>query len=367
MMKSFFKLLAVLLFSVASVSAQVRVVDATTNAPVSAASVFDVSGNMVGFTWSDGVLSDIPVSAYPITVRCMGYEQITIERAEDKAWPMNPIAYELEEVVIVPVERNVLKQLFYVREYFSMASKKDTLNFFKEHMADRFVPTSKDAKFRGDSSLRILTSRSYIRAQISGKDSIIDDFQSDVSMLSIYEFEDEEVEAPESFLSSTNTSKIYEEPGKSGPISIFKQNAQTFSFSNDVLAAKKNHTWSPWPLKLLGYTLEFNQFFFSQTYRVNDKGVYLPKDLLEASFVMEADGRGKQFRKILKSDEPIVIRCMIELYVVNNDYLSKDEAKDESKQKPTNIQFEIPSTIPALNKATQEIVDRAHAQMNKKQ
>lgn len=365
-MKSLFMFVAAMLLSIVSVGAQVRVVDATNQTPISAASVFDAVGNMVGFTWGDGTLSDIPVTEYPLTVRCMGYEPITIDRAEDKAWPMNPIAYELEEVVIVPVKRNVLKQIFYVREYFSMSSQKDTMTIFKEHMADRFVPTSKDAKFGGDASLRILATRDYARFKFSEKDSVVCESEKPFpSMLPIFDLEEEEVKAPESFLTSTSTNKIHEEQGKSGPVSIYKQNDQTFTEIIDILAIKKSHTWSPWPLKLLGYTMEAKQFYYHQTYRVNDKGVYYPKDFLEGSFVMEADGRGKNFRKILDSDKPIMIRTMIELYVVDREYLSKEEAKDEYKHKPTNVSFQIPSTIPGLNKATQDLIDRAHAEKKK--
>ena len=68
------------------IEAQERVIDATDHSPVSAASIFDASGNMVGFTWSDGVFSEIPTTAYPVTIRCMGYEQLVIERPENKTW-----------------------------------------------------------------------------------------------------------------------------------------------------------------------------------------------------------------------------------------------------------------------------------------
>ena len=63
-----------------SANAQVRVVDALDSMPVSAASAFDAKGNMVGYTKGDGVLSEIKASAYPITLRCMGYEQLVIGR-----------------------------------------------------------------------------------------------------------------------------------------------------------------------------------------------------------------------------------------------------------------------------------------------
>ena len=102
----------------------------------------------------------------------MGYEQLVIERPENKTWEMTPIAYELEEVVIVPVKRNILKQTFYVREYLSMYNETDTVTYFTEHMADRFIPASKDAKFSGKSSLRILESRPYEHYQLFGADSV---------------------------------------------------------------------------------------------------------------------------------------------------------------------------------------------------
>ena len=365
MKRVLFLVISILLFCV-SADAQKRVIDAVDHSPVAAASIFDATGNMVGFTWSDGEFSEIPESAYPITVRCMGYEMLIIERPEDKTWEMTPMAYELEEVLIVPVKRNILKQTFYVREYFSMSSETDTVTLFTEHMADRFIPASKDAKFSGNSSLRILESHQYSHYQLFGQDSISTDPETLFpSMVTIFEPVDKEIPTPKSFKESGNAAKLYEEPGKSGVSIIIKQNDQTFTISVDGLADTKEHKISPWPLKLLGFTMEFNQVFLTQAYRVNDKGVYQPKDLLEASFVMQADGRGKYLRKVLKSDKPIVIRSMVELYIVDRDYLSKEEAKEEYKNKPTNVKFMIPSTVPPLNEATKQLVERANAEAKK--
>jgi hypothetical protein len=269
----------------------------------------------------------------------------------------------LEELVIIPVKRNILKQTFYVREYFSMSNSTDTVTFFTEHMADRFVPISKDAKFGVSSSLRILDSHHYSHFQLFGEDSIVVNPESPIpSLLNILELNDEEVIAPESFRDSDHTTKFYEKTGKSGMYLIQKQNAHTFTTIEDLLAESKEHKVSPWPFKLLGLTMEFNQLYTTHAYRVNDKGVYLPNDLMEASIVMVADGRGKFLRKALKSDKPIVIRCMIELYSVDNDYLSKKEAKDEYKNKPTDVKFVIPSTVPPLNGPTQRLVERANTE-----
>ncbi len=363
-MKRILILLFSILFYFSSVHAQKRVIDAVNHSPVSAASIFDAAGNMVGFTWSDGLFSEVPESAYPITIRCMGYEMLVIERPEDKTWEMTPMAYELEEVVIVPVKRNVLKQMFYVREYFSMSSETDTVTFFNEHMADRFVPTSKDAKFGEDSKLRLLESHQYAHFQLFGEDSITTDPETMIpSMATIFEPINIDVVLPESFKEQEGATKFYEESGKSGKELILKQNDRTFTYSVDALADKKEHKISPWALKLLGFTMDINQVYVTQVYRVNDTGVYLPKDLLESSFVIQADGRGKFLRKALKSDKPIVIRCMVEMYVVDREYLSTEEAKEEYKNKPTNVKIVIPSTVPPFNEATKRLVERAKAEV----
>ena len=365
MKQTFILMISCLLF-IFPVEAQKRVIDATDHLPVSAASIFDAAGNMVGFTWGDGEFSEIPESAYPITLRCIGYEQLVIERPEDKTWEMIPMAYELEEVVVVPVKRNVLKQTFYVREYFSMNNESDTITVFMEHMADRFVPTTKDAKFGGTSLLRILDTHYYSRYRVLGKDSIITDPKSPFpSMLTIMELNDGEVVAPESFKESGSTTKLQEKPGKSGTALVHKQNARTFTTIEDMLAEKKEHKTSPWFFKLLGFTMEFNQMYTTHAYRVNEKGVYLPKDLIEAGFVMEADGRGKYLRKALKSDKPIIIRSMLELYIVDRDYLSNEEAKEEYKNKPSDVKFVIPASVPPLSEATQQLVERAKTEVKK--
>ena len=256
MKHTFILLISALLFC-CPVDAQERVIDSTDRSPISAASIFDATGNMVGFTWSDGVFSEIPASAYPVTLRCLGYEQFIIERPENKTWEMTPIAYELEEVVIVPVKRNILKQTFYVREYFSMSSETDTITFFNEHMADRFIPTSKDVKFGGNTELRLLESRQYGHYQLFGQDSITNDPESMFpSMATIFEPIDKEIPVPKSFKEQENATKFHEVPGKSGMELIAKQNDQTFTISMDALADTKDHKISPWPLTIYTYSIK---------------------------------------------------------------------------------------------------------------
>ena len=71
-MKRHLIIIICLLLSV-SAYAQQRVIDATDSIPVSVASIFDFDGNVVGYTMDDGTFSEIPETAYPITIRCLGY------------------------------------------------------------------------------------------------------------------------------------------------------------------------------------------------------------------------------------------------------------------------------------------------------
>ena len=81
---------------------------------------------------------------------------------------------------------------------------------------------------------------------------------------------------------------------------------------------------------------------------------------------MEADGIGKYLRKSLNSKNPITVRLMFELYIVENEYLSSKEAKQEYKDKEAGLMFTIPSTVPPLNAATKRLVERAEKESKKR-
>ena len=348
-------------FTVAN--AQMRVVDALDKMPVSAASVFDASGNMVGFTTADGILSDVQPQAYPITLRCMGYEQLTIGEPGDKTWEMMPLFYELDELVVSQEKRTVMKQTFYVREYISLLANTDTVAILVERMANSFVPISKDAKFRGSSSLNILNSCMYARYKVMGKDSVAVDKDPEIpSMLSVMRLVEDEVEAPEHFKVEGSQAKPYEKKSKSGASLLYRQNSQSFTLVKDALAGKKEHSVSPWVLKLLGLSMNIQQLYTTQAYVVNEQGIYKPEDLIEAGLVMEAEGKGKILKKLFETGQPAVIRIMVELYIVDRDYYSNEEAKEEYRNNSAKIRFKIPDMVPSLNGATKKMVERAVAE-----
>ena len=49
----------------------------------------------------------------------------------------------------------------------------------------------------------------------------------------------------------------------------------------------------------------------------------------------------------------------------DREYLTKNEAKKEYKNKPDNVEFEIPTTVPPLTDAIKQLVERATAEKRK--
>lgn len=356
-MKRFFLLIlgGLLCWNIAE--SQRRVVDVMDDTPLSSATVFDAQGNVVGFTSSEGDFSNIPETAYPITIRCIGYENIVVTHPVDTVLQMIPAVYELEEAVI-SASREVMKQTFYVREYFSICSETDTITHFLEHMCDRYVPASKGVKFKNN-DLRFRNTRCYKYYQIGDQDSVaVSNKPGSKVFLGL--IETEEVDASESFKGQMGVNRVYEEKGKSGILHSRKQNERIFTEYKDGLADKKGHiAHLPFMLNMMGLSMDVHQAYITHVYNANDASVYQPKDLIQASVVVEVLGKGKLLRQMVNSDVPVKINFSIEYYVVSREYISKEQAKEEYKAKTLKVPFEIPASVPQLSEATRKIIKRA--------
>ena len=337
--------------------AQRRVVDVMDDTPVSSATIFDAQGNVVGFTSSEGEFSDIPESDYPITIRCIGYENIVVGQPKDTVLQMVPMIYELDEAV-VSASREVMKQTFYVREYFTISSETDTITHFLEHMCDRYVPASKQVKFKKN-DLRFRNTRCYKYYQIGDQDSVaVSNKPGSKVFLGL--IETEEVDASESCKGQMGVNRVYEEKGKSGILHSRKQNERIFTEYKDGLADKKGHiAHLPFMLNMMGLSMDVHQAYITHVYKANDASVYQPKDLIQASVVVEVLGKGKLLRQMVNSDVPVKINFSIEYYVVSREYISKEQAKEEYKNKNLEVAFEVPSTVPELSEATRKLIQRA--------
>lgn len=69
--------------------------------------------------------------------------------------------------------------LAYVREYSTLSTYSDTVTLFREKMVDFMIVPDRKMKFRGWTSPRLLTSRSYYRfTDGEGLDSVSDRFNN---------------------------------------------------------------------------------------------------------------------------------------------------------------------------------------------
>ena len=356
-MKRFFLLIlgGLLCWNIAE--AQRRVVNVVDDKPVSSAPVFDAQGNVVGLTSAEGDFSKVPESSYPITIRCIGYESIILEHPVDTVLQMMPAVYELEEVV-VSASREVMKQTFYVREYFTICSETDTMTHFLEHMCDRYVPASKNVKFKKN-DLYFRNTRSYKYYQIDDKDSVaVSDKPTSKALLDL--LDTEEVDATESFKGQLGVNRAYEKKGKSGIMHSRKQNQHTFTDFKDALASKKDHIGHlPWVFNLMGLSMDVVQAYKTHVYKANDASVYQPKDLIQAGVVIEVLGTGKYLRQMVNSKDPVNIFIAMEYYVVSREYISKDQAQEECKNKKLKVDFNVPSTVPELSEPIRKLIKLA--------
>lgn len=311
---------------------EIRVIDREENQPLPGSTVFSQRGVIIGITDEDGRLAGISDIDYPLTVKCLGFETSVCD-SSTKEVAMTSAEYPLHEVTVTPADRPVVRVVCYIREYISAATGSDTVINFNEHMADFFLHHQKGKGYKGGKAPRLLRSRLYERKTDSlGHDSIYrpefrrDDFAWDC-LLSY----------PHEIVETTDSSDIYTD-------------------QIDYLAKFKDHTYSPWVFRLLGLTLEFDQLQSTWIYRSNAAGQVGPTDILSGTFTMSVLGKGKWIKKSFNTDQPIRMYGYYEIYPVEVQYLTKEEAK-ELKKDELHVRMEVPPTASPLSPAVQRMVD----------
>lgn len=341
-----------------SANTPLRVVDNEDSSPVAHATVFGKSGVIIGMTDENGVV-DIPIGDdFPVTVKCLGYEAAACGKSE-KEVRLKHALFSLGEVVVTPVARPVVRLLCYVREYVSGATATDTMMCYNEHMADFFLAAENKIKgFKAQPSPRFLCSRLYSRIKnASGVDSIfIPAYRDDIFCW------ENMVEIPSGCVSETEKirsgAKLDSIPGKHGiKHRLRKNDLSTYVMHTDYLADSKSHRISPFIFKLLGLSIDFNELQGSWAYRCNDKGVYTPADIVSGTFSLSVTAKGKWIRKALKSPTPVGMYSFYEIYPVEVEYLTVEEAKDLLYDNPPRVSMAISPHAGPLDPAVRSMVD----------
>ncbi len=346
--------------AVAASEVTVTLVDDDDSMPVSGATVMSGSGVILGVTDADGQIKVNDTTDFPLSLRSLGYKATSVVSMCDTV-RLSPETYRLSEVSVNPADRPITRVLCYAREYSSGTAGRDTMQMYCESMTECFVTVGKVKGYdKTDSRLRYRALKRYARfVDPSGRDSVVSPtHDDDVSALSFLEMIGY---IPVNELTLTDDIKDKEmvavTQGKFFPSVIYRKDKNIFSVTCDHLANYKDHKFSPLFLKIFGLTLEMNQMQSSVAYSLNDSGRYGLSDFIFETSNIHAVAKGKLFKKIFHTKDPVEIDCYIELYPVEIQYLTIEEYK-EMKNDKSRIDFQEPRNIQPLIPAMESLVEK---------
>ena len=334
------------------------VADYLTHSPLPGASISDSNGNAVGICNSKGRAPYIPLSCYPITVRYLGYHEMTVVSASSDTIFLRESFTELPEVVIESREQKVLHMLAYVREYSTLSTYTDTVFLFREKMVDYMPVPDRKIKFKGWRTPRMLKSRSYYCFTDSeGLDSVSDVGNNHFSW-SDWIGVNRPISMPPSLVKADcGSDTVY---GRYGRAEIWTKNRDKVKVSVDVLADSVSHRWAPYLTRFFGNDTDFDNFRMQFNFDNVAGASVSPDDLTGYSFTVESRGRGHEMFRFNRSDEPFFVTTYAEVYILDKEYITVKEARQWEKHRFDDDDLAIiePAGAPELQPSVLMLIDR---------
>lgn len=343
---------------------ELMVIGSDDGLPVVGATLLSGSGHIVGSTDNRGMVNLPDAGGYPHSLRSMGYEVMTIAEPVDTV-VLKVVEYTLPELSVVAAERPIRRILWYAREYSTGATGRDTMQLYSEYMLESFVV---DRKVKGyhssDAKLKTKSTRRYARiAGAEHADSIF--MPREGEEITLLAWGSEFCKLPEGKTPETAAIRggaaVDSIAGKYSTEKLLLKSGNRFTEVTDRLSDHKNHSWSPTIFKLLGMTIDINRYSTTLCFMPNDRAEYDIYDLLYSSVSLDFTARGKIFKWLFRSNEPLRMNTSIELYPVDITTHSIDEYKELRKDK-TALDFQFPETvlpeIPAAGTLKQHFPDR---------
>lgn len=357
MKKTIILLTAIL--SIAMAAKAFVVVDEGDKSPVIGATVIGKSGIILGQTDNYGHISIANRGELPITIRCMGYEQLEYSGLGDTI-ALTPAQYQLGEVVVSPAERPITRVICFGREYCTGVTAGDTMQLYCEYMAEAFIVDGKVKGYKkSDADIKVKNTKMYARiAKNDGCDSIFKpNKDDDVTMLTWFPFlaafPKNAIKMSEAMLSGAETDTIM---GKYAPKIMYRKKNNTFTRSIDFLSDFESGEWSPGILKLLGMTVDFQNFTINDSYALNDKGTYGLYDFANAIYNIHILARGKIIKKAMHTKDAIEMDSFFEYFPVEITHCTVEEYKELRSDKD-NIPFKTPADLDPLAPAVKTLID----------
>lgn len=353
-------LLVSLLFLTARAGNVVTLVDDSDRSPVTGAAIVSSAGIILGVTDAEGHIL-INEKDYPLSLRCLGYEPLTVDMPADTV-AMSPATYALGEVIVTPVDRPVTRVLTYAREYCTGIVSGDTMQVFNEYMLEFFLA---DGKVKGynsyDAHPSVCRVRRYGRiANDEGQDVVLrpdsHDALGSLSFMGILaSVPSADVKVSERMKSGAASDTV---AGKHFPKYVYRNFNDMFIVEHDHLADNKKHVWSPMFFKLLGCTMEMSNYVESAAFHRNDSCNYGLKDYIFTTSTLHVLVKGKWMKKMMDTDRPYEVDCYLEQYPVEITHYTVDEYKDLKKNKMRHERFRVPEIVQPLPAAVERLVAR---------
>lgn len=338
------------------------VADSMSRRPLPNASVFDRHGKFIGSCRAGGKLPYIPIADYPVTIRYMGFKEHVLSDAacNDTIFLQESIT-ELPEVVIESRQHKLLHILAYVREYSTLSTYTDSVFLFREKMVDYMLPSEKKVRFKGWTSPRVITSKSYYRfTNATGLDSVSDRCSHHFSWADWVGIVPA-AKLPAGLCGIENGTDTVR--GKYSPTETWVKNGDRVTLDVNVMADTASRKWVPNLSLFFRDDVDFEQFKVRFNYDDIVGDILSPIDLTGYSFNIESNGRGHGLFRFNRHNEPFFVSSYAEVYIIDKEYITVKEAKKWGHRDAESNEIEIfePAEAPALQPSIQMLVDRVNA------
>lgn len=337
-------IVATLLFKAAlGIGKNIIVVNEVDRQPLEGVTIFSKTGHIVGQTDSAGCLA-VSSLDFPVRAGCVGFVK-SRPQAEADTLLLTPRITEMQPVEVDAAGRPITHIILYAREYYTGAAATDTLLTQAEYVADLFLaPKGTKGYKSSDAAPRICKSRKTSRiasAEQTEANHNVEDFDMEGAFFKMLVNIPSTIEIPETMKGGATTAMI---GGKYGPAMMLHRDSNLLYVKADPLSEYKNHTFSPWFLKLLGMTTEVNRFDVRLNFLLPAEGVeYSPSQFVEGSFSTTMLGRGKWIKKVFHSQEDVLLECMVQAWPIEVQHLTLEEYKELREAAP---ELDFPATLP---------------------
>lgn len=338
-----FALTIVLVCKGTVIAKNTTVVDAISHTPLPRVSIFDRNGKMIGTANDNGILPAISKSDFPLTLRSLGYKDISVTSISDTIIMMNRMDFELPEVQVSTGKRPILHIVGFIREISTLSSYTDTVTLYREKWVDFMVPPQKYKRFRGWLNPRILKSKSYYKFTNSfGLDSVSDESNHHFSWSDWISLP-YRINQPKMIAGHRNLCDSV--MGKYSPVEIWERNGDNISVEVNVLADTIGRRWMPRLSDRYWKDTEFDRILLNYEFADVDTFAVKPLNLESLSCYVESKGRGRNMFRFNRKEEPFYVTTYSDINILSKEFISVRDAnkieKDVSKAlDPTLILFQ---------------------------